>query len=160
MAVKNVPCGDIGDVVVVDSFALYRLALGHTEAAQSLMESVRNGDLRVETPAVAFAVACGMRTCWDSDCSQDHRPSSGSALQSLHSRAGVEVVHPSLSDSISAGRHYANCVDRHLDGSEVLAACHARLLAETHNATLVSTARASYCYVQPHAELPVQVRLI
>jgi hypothetical protein len=160
VAVKNVLCGDIGDLVVADSFALYRLALGHTEAAQSLMESVRNGDLRVETPAVAFAVACGMRTCWDSDCLQDHRPSSGSALQSFHSREGIEVVYPSSSDSVSAGRHYANCVDRRLDGAEVLAACHARLLAEARNATLISTARASYCYVQPSVELAVQVRLI
>jgi len=136
-----------GTTVVVDSFSLYSIAVGHLPSGPSLRDSAHSGEVRLVTSAVALAVASSMRTCWDDACDQDHPNGADTSVQEFHERGGVEVVDLTAADAVSAGRLYAGCTDRRVGGAEVLAACHSVLLAKTHAATLLSTVRASYCYV-------------
>jgi hypothetical protein len=132
---------------VLDSVSLYSIAVGHLPSGPSLRDSARSGDMRLVTSAVAFAVAISMRTCWDDECRQGHPNGAGLSVREFHERGGVEVVDLSPVDAVSMGRLYASCYERRVVGAEVLAACHSVLLAETHAAILLSTVRASYCYV-------------
>ncbi|MDL5205962.1 hypothetical protein [Streptomyces sp. ALI-76-A] len=133
-------------VAVADSFSLYRIAVGHTPDAAAVGRAARAGKIRLFTPAVAFAVACGMRTCWDEWCDQSHKEGTGFPVQRFQELGGVEVVDLTAAETVAAGRLYAGCLERRITGAEVLAACHSALLAKEWKAPLVSAVRASYCY--------------
>ncbi|MFF9350694.1 hypothetical protein [Streptomyces sp. NPDC014734] len=87
-----------------------------------------------------------MRTCWDEYCTKPHRSGVGTAVQGLLGRDGVELLELTAQEAASAGKLYARSVDRHIEGPEVLAACHSSYAAGVRNAPLLSTGRASYCY--------------
>jgi hypothetical protein len=131
---------------VADPLSLYRIAADHTPKGASLHASARRGELRLVTPAVAFAVACSMRNCWDEECGQEHRHGAGTLLRRFQELGGVEIVDMTPTDTVSAGQLYANCSDRRVVGPEVLAACHSVLLATSRRLPLISAARAAYCY--------------
>jgi hypothetical protein len=132
---------------VVDSFSLYRIAVGHLPSGPSLKDSAQQGKLHLVTSTVAYAVACSMLTCWDEACEEDHRHHAGEPVKELHELGGLEIAESTATDAASAGQLYAGCAERRIGGAEVLAACHSVLLAKSRAATLISTARASYCYV-------------
>ena len=131
---------------VVDSFSLYSIAVGHCQDGRSLRVSAENGDIHLVTSAVALAVACGMRTCWDDACDQEHPDDAGTSVREFYERGGVEVVGLTAAEAVSTGHLYTRCEEKRIGGAEVLAACHSVLLAESRAATLTSTVRASYCY--------------
>ncbi|WCD86986.1 hypothetical protein KPP03845_103352 [Streptomyces xanthophaeus] len=131
---------------VVDPLSLYRIAMGHTPKGAALRDSVRSGRIRLVTPAVSFAVACSMRTCWDEECEQGHQHGAGVPLRTFQERGGVDIVDMTPTDTLSAGQLYAGCSDRRVVGPEVLAACHSVLLARSRRLPLLSAARAAYCY--------------
>ncbi|WP_320775637.1 hypothetical protein [Streptomyces sp. CRN 30] len=137
---------ETAEVAVVDPFSLYRIAVGHTADGRALGEATRAGAVRLVTPAVAFAVACAMRTCWDELCDRDHRDGTGVPVRRFQELGGTEVVGLSPAETLSAGRLYAASLDRRVEGAEVLAACHAAVLATALKSPLVSVARAAYCY--------------
>ena len=136
----------LDETAVVDSFSLYSVATGHCPGARSLKDSAENGGIHLITSAVALAVAASMRTCWDSTCGRGHPVDTGSAVEEFCG-GRVEVVGLTPGQALSAGRLYAGCEERRIGGAEVLAACHSVLLAEAGATTLVSTTRATYCYV-------------
>ncbi len=152
----------LGDATaVVDSFSLYSIAVGHLPSGPALRTSARNGNVHLVTSAMALAVASSMRTCWDDACDQEHPDSAGTSVREFHERGGVEVVELGPADAVSAGRLYAGCEERRVGGAEVLAACHSVLIAEARAATLLSTLRASYCYVAlADATADQRIRLI
>ncbi|MCQ4203588.1 hypothetical protein AB0L49_45955 [Streptomyces antimycoticus] len=146
---------------VPDSFALYEIAVGHSSAASSVKAAMSAGELRLVIPAVTFAVSCAMRTCWDEYCTKSHQSGVGTAVQGLLGRGGVELLELTPQDAASAGKLYARSVDRHIEGPEVLAACHSSYAAGVRNAPLLSTGRASYCYAATLGEAErSQIRLI
>ncbi|MEV5433769.1 hypothetical protein [Streptomyces sp. NPDC052701] len=134
------------EVAVVDSFSLYRIAVGHTPDGAALGEAARAGRIRLVTPAVAFAVACSMRTCWDESCDESHKDGTGLPVRKFLELGGVEMVDLTPAETVSAGKLYAGCLDRRVTGAEVLAACHSALLAKTWEVPLISAVRAAYCY--------------
>ncbi|MFI7019626.1 hypothetical protein [Streptomyces sp. NPDC050164] len=82
-------------------------------------------------------------------------------MQDLLDRDGVELLELTPQDATSAGRLYARAVDRHIEGPEVLAACHSSYVAGVHHAPLLSTGRASYCYAATLGDAErSQIRLI
>ncbi|WP_338320432.1 hypothetical protein [Streptomyces lonarensis] len=131
---------------MADPFGLYRIAADHTPEAAAIGEAAHAGRLRLVAPAAAFAVACSMRTCWDDACGRPHRAGTGTPLRRLAESGGVEVRELTPAEAVSAGQLYAAHLDRRVTGAEVLAACHATLLAATLPAGLVSTVRAAYYY--------------
>ncbi|MGW7072635.1 hypothetical protein ACWGII_29930 [Streptomyces sp. NPDC054855] len=146
---------------VPDSFALYEIAVGHSSAASSVKTAMSAGELRLVIPAVTFAVSCAMRTCWDEYCTKSHQSGVGTAVQHLLGLPGVELVELTPQDATSAGKLYARSVDRRIEGPEVLAACHSTHVASVHDAPLLSTGRASYCYVATLSETErSQIRLL
>jgi hypothetical protein len=138
------------EVVVADSFALYRISTGHTPEGAALRKAVLNGSVKILAPALSFTVSCGMETCWDDECRRDHPETPGRRVQDFHRQTGFEIVQPTVADSVSAGRSYRRLSNRRVVGPEVLAACFARLLADDRRVPLLSTSRALYCYVDPH----------
>jgi hypothetical protein len=134
------------DTAVADPLSLYSVAVGHSPRGEALREAVREGRIRLATPAVAFAVACSMRTCWDEECGRAHPGGTGLPLRKLRESGGLEIVDLTLSETLAAGHLYADCSDRRVVGPEVLAACHSVQLARSRNVSLLSTARAAYCY--------------
>jgi hypothetical protein len=149
------------EVAVVDSFSLYRIAVGHTPDAAALGEAARAGRIRLVTPVVAFAVACGMRTCWDESCDESHKDGTGVPVRRFLELGGVETVDLTPADTVLAGKLYAGCLDRRVTGAEVLAACHSALIAKTWKAPLVSAVRAAYCYsALDRAEMDFGIELI
>ncbi|ATL28464.1 hypothetical protein [Streptomyces formicae] len=119
-----------------------------------------SGEFRLVIPAVTFAVSCAMRTCWDEYCTKSHQSGVGTAVQNLLGR-GVELLELTPQDAASAGKLYARSVDRHIEGPEVLAACHSSYVAGVRDAPLLSTGRASYCYSAALGEIERgQIRLI
>lgn len=151
MAIPDELLGTADAFAVVDAFSLYRISVSHSPAATAVQESALRGDLRLIAPAVTFAVSCGMRTCWDDECDQEHTSGTGTAVQKFHELGGFEVVDLTPGDAVSAGQLYARCVDSRIEGAEVLAACYSFRLAGARNALLISSARASYCYTVPRA---------
>ncbi|WP_225825345.1 hypothetical protein [Streptomyces naphthomycinicus] len=131
---------------VADSFALYQIATGHTPAASSLKAAISAREFRLVIPSVTFAVSCAMRTCWDEYCTKGHQFGTGTSVQSLVDRGGVDILELSPDEAVSAGKLYARCADQRVEGAEVLAACHASRLAQARGALLLSTRRAAYCY--------------
>ncbi|MFD7337552.1 hypothetical protein ACFV98_16310 [Streptomyces violascens] len=131
---------------VVDPLSLYRIAVSHTPKGAALRELVCQGNIRLVTPAVAFAVACSMRNCWDEECDQDHQHGTGVPLRKFQELGGVEIVDMTPADTVSAGQLYAGSSDRRVVGPEVLAACHSLLLATSRRLPLLSAARGAYCY--------------
>ncbi|MEU6667431.1 hypothetical protein [Streptomyces sp. NPDC046727] len=103
-------------------------------------------DIHLVIPAVTFAVACAMRTCWDDYCTKEHPFGTGSAVQNLFDRGGVDILELSPQDAVAAGRLYARCADQRIEGPEVLAACHASHVAHARGVPLLSASRAAYCY--------------
>jgi hypothetical protein len=152
---------ETAEVAVVDPFSLYRVAVSHTPDGTALGDAARAGRIRLITPAMAFAVACSMRTCWDEECDQDHRLGTGTPVQKFLELGGVEVVHLTAAETVSAGQLCAGYLDRRIAGAEVLAACHSALLSTTRGSPLISTGRASYCYsALDQAELSIPINLI
>lgn len=146
---------------VVDPFSLYRISTAHTPRAARLRESVRQGALRLVTPAVAFAIACGMRTCWDENCGQEHRPGTNTPASRFQGLDGVEIADLTYAELVSAGQLFARCADHRITGAEVLAACHCVLLSLSLGAPLVSAARAAYCYrALPEAQANGAIELV
>jgi hypothetical protein len=137
---------ETAEVAVLDPFSLYRIAVGHTPDGRALGNASRAGMIRLITPAVAFAVACSMRTCWDEACDQDHRDGTGTPVRKFQEFGGTEIVSLTPAETVSAGQLYAASLDRRVAGAEVLAACHCAVLAKTWGSPLISAARASYCY--------------
>ncbi|MER6301353.1 hypothetical protein ABT247_17550 [Kitasatospora sp. NPDC001539] len=132
---------------VVDSGALYQLAAGHSPAAVELRKQVRSGELQLTVPMAAFSVSSSMRSCWDTECRLEHPDDGVDALRDFLDRPGLRIHQPTADFALTAGGLYADCVDRRVVGSEVLAACHSVLLAEQESVPLISTASARYCYV-------------
>ncbi|WP_330342455.1 hypothetical protein [Streptomyces sp. NBC_00557] len=150
-----------GGTAVADPFALYRISTAHTPRAARLRESVRQGALRLVTPAVAFTVACGMHTCWDENCDQEHRPGTSSPAGRFHGLDSVEIADLNHAELVSAGQLFARCADHRITGAEVLAACHCALLSRSLGAPLVSAARAAYCYrALPEAQANGAIELV
>ncbi|WP_431911886.1 hypothetical protein [Micromonospora carbonacea] len=143
-----------GASAVVDSYALYHISTGHSEAAVRIRDRVSSGALFLAVPSVAFAVSSGMRNCWDSHCERAHVADYGNVLRNFHQQAGVGIIEPDPELSLSAGRLYAQCSDQRVVGSEVLASCHAVLLAEGAALPLLSVLRALYCYKPLSETLP------
>ncbi|WP_407552207.1 hypothetical protein QOM21_21010 [Streptomyces sp. Pv4-95] len=137
---------ETAEVAVVDPFSLYRIAVGHTPDGTAVGDAARAGTIRLITPAVAFAVACSMRTCWDEECARDHRDGTGVPVRKFQESGGVEIVDLTPAETVSAGQLYAGYLDRRVTGAEVLAACHSALVAKRWGAPLISATRASYCY--------------
>ncbi|MFF8034785.1 hypothetical protein [Streptomyces sp. NPDC016626] len=137
---------ETAEVAVADSFSLYHIAVGHTPDGAALREAARAGTIRLITPAVAFAVACSMRTCWDESCDRGHAHGTGFPVRKFQELGGVELVDLTPEETVTAGQLYAGSSDRRIVGAEVLAACHSALLATGRKAPLVSTVRAAYCY--------------
>ncbi|OQD56936.1 hypothetical protein BM536_006115 [Streptomyces phaeoluteigriseus] len=149
------------EVAVLDPFSLYRIAVGHTPGGRTLGNATRTGTIRLITPAVAFAVACSMRTCWDETCDLDHRDGTGVPVRRFQEIGGIEVVSLSPAETVSAGQLYAASMDRRVVGAEVLAACHAAVLAKSSGSPLISAARASYCYsALDRAEVSFRIDLV
>jgi hypothetical protein len=149
------------DVAVLDPFSLYRIAVGHTPTGRMLRNATQAGTIRLLTPAVAFAVACSMRTCWDESCDQDHRDGIGVPVRRFQELGGTEIVSLTPTETIAAGQLYAASMDRRVVGAEVLAACHCAILAKASGGPLISAARASYCYATlDRAEMQFRVDLI
>ncbi|MGY0055246.1 hypothetical protein ACWY4P_01515 [Streptomyces sp. LZ34] len=145
---------------VADSFALYEIAVDHTSTASLVKEAALTNDIHLVVPAVTLAVSCSMRNCWDELCTKGHQFGAGSAVQSLLNRGGIRLLELTPADAVSAGKIYARSADQRVEGPEVLAACHASLLAAGRNMPLLSTARASYCYATMEEALQHQIRLI
>lgn len=135
------------ETAVVDAYSLYRIALGHTPRGSALRDAVHTGDLRLVVPAFTFGVACAMHTCWDEECDERHPPGAGTTIRRFLGGRGVEVAEPTPEATVAAGQLYADCDRRRITGAEVLAACHALVLAGDRGTHLVSAARASYCYL-------------
>ena len=152
---------ETAEVAVLDPFSLYRIAVGHTPDGRAMGNATRAGTIRLITPAVAFAVACSMRTCWDETCDQDHRDGTGVPVRKFQELGGLEIVSLTLAETVSAGQLYAASLDRRVAGAEVLAACHSAVLAKTWGSPLISAARASYCYSAfDRAEMSFRIDLI
>ncbi|MGW2391117.1 hypothetical protein ACWCYK_16685 [Streptomyces lydicamycinicus] len=148
-------------IAVVDPFSLYRIAVSHTPDGRALGDAARAGAIRLITPAMAFAVACGMRTCWDEECDQDHRHGTGTAIRKFLEAGGVEIVHLTPAETVSAGQLYAGYLDRRITGAEVMAACHSALLSKNSGSPLISARRASYCYsALDQANISLRINLI
>ncbi|MGH3758448.1 hypothetical protein [Actinophytocola sp.] len=146
---------------VVDSFSLYSIVVGHSPDGLTLRASAQNGEIHLVTSAVALAVAVAMRTCWNSECDQEHPSVAGASVREFHERGAVEVAELTSTDAMSAAQLYIGCAERRIGGAEVLAACHSVLLAESRAAPLVSTIRASYCYTAiPEATAGQRITLI
>jgi hypothetical protein len=152
---------ETAEVAVLDPFSLYRIAVGHTPGGRALGNAAQAGTIRLLAPAVAFAVACSMRTCWDESCDEDHRDGTGVPVRRFQELGGTEIVSLTPTETIAAGQLYAASMDRRVAGAEVLAACHCAILAKTSGAPLISAARASYCYTTlDRAEMNFRVDLI
>jgi hypothetical protein len=67
-------------------------------------------------------------------------------LRRFYDDGGVQIINSTTESTFSAGQLYMRCGEQRLMGSEVLAACHAVLLARSFRALLVSAYRALYCY--------------
>ncbi|MDI5963248.1 hypothetical protein [Streptantibioticus silvisoli] len=132
---------------VLDSGALYSVANSHTPEGARLNDTSLSGALRLITPMVAFSNCCGMRMCWEADCSREHVADPQLGLHAFHDRHGFEIVQPSIGFALQAGTLYGRCAEQHVVGSEVLSSCHAALLAKRENLPLVSVEDARYCYV-------------
>jgi hypothetical protein len=135
-----------GKTLVVDSFSLYSIIVGHGLDGPHLQRSAEDGEIHLVTSAVALAVASNMRTCWDSACDQEHPAVAEDLVREFHDRGAVEVAELTSAEALSAARLYSDCEEWRIGGAEVLAACHSVLLAGSRSAPLVSTIRASYCY--------------
>ncbi|WP_328723083.1 hypothetical protein OHT52_28715 [Streptomyces sp. NBC_00247] len=152
---------ETADVAVLDPFSLYRIAVGHTPAGRALGNATQAGTIRLLTPAVAFAVACSMRTCWDETCDQEHREGTGVQIRRFQEFGGIEIVGLTPTETVAAGQLYAATMDRRVAGAEVLAACHCAILAKASGAPLISAVRASYCYATlDRADMALRVGLI
>ncbi|MHB9857524.1 hypothetical protein [Streptomyces sp. YIM S03343] len=138
--------GAVGSTAVADSFALYQIATSHTSAAVVIRGGALSGAIRLVASSEALAVASGMRTCWDDECTWEHAKLPGIELRSFHEQGGFDLVRASVIDTVAAGQAYANCADRRLVGPEVLASCFSSQIAESLDSVLLSTVRGSYCY--------------
>ncbi|GAA2431093.1 hypothetical protein ACFPFX_27320 [Streptomyces mauvecolor] len=130
---------------VADSFALYRIVSGHGPGAAVAREAALGGSLRLLSPVVAVAVAAGMRDCWDEACDERHG-FLGHELVTLCRLSGLETGLDDPGSAVEAGRLYAASTALHIDGPEVLAACHAAGPAARKGCALLTAARAAYCY--------------
>lgn len=145
---------------MVDSFALYRIVDAHTPAAAAIREAALGGTLRLSAPAVAVAVSASMRSCWDDECIERHE-FLGSKLSGFCDRIGLEIGATGPDAAVTAGRLYAASTALHIEGPEVLAACHAAQMASERNDELLTVSRAAYCYRAVHsAGIRVPVRSI
>ncbi|MFF9118761.1 hypothetical protein ACF09Y_24695 [Streptomyces massasporeus] len=137
---------DTEGTVIVDSFALYQIATGHSPKAEAVREALLQGLMAVSVSAMAVATACGMRSCWDEYCSTRHPGNSSTLIRNLCVRPDVDMVPPSLEASMAAGRLYASSASSRVEGAEVLSSCHSALVAQERGHPLLTTARAAYCY--------------
>nr|WP_145487409.1 MULTISPECIES: hypothetical protein [Streptomyces] len=138
--------GAVGSTAVADSFALYHIATSHTSEASIIRGAALSGTIRLMASSEALAVASGMRTGWDDECTQEHAKLPSIELRSLHEQGGFELASASVIDAVAAGQAYANCADHRLVGPEVLASCFSSQIAESLGSVLLSTVRGSYCY--------------
>lgn len=134
------------DTLIVDSFALYQVATGHSEKAETVRQAVLQGAMTVSVSAMAVATACGMRSCWDEDCATRHPWNSSALIRGLCVRPELDMVPPSLETSMAAGHLYASFASRRVEGPEVLSSCHSALMAQELGQPLLTTVRAAYCY--------------
>ncbi|MBW5420703.1 hypothetical protein GKQ77_03845 [Streptomyces sp. BG9H] len=135
---------------VVDPFALYRIVDAHTPGALAIRESVLRGTLTLSAPAVAIAVAGGMRSCWDEACEERHA-FLGRRLSAFCARIDLEIGETEPESAVEAGRLYAASTSMRIEGPEVLAACHAAQMASKRDCQLLTVSRAAYCYRAAHA---------
>lgn len=136
----------VDSTAVTDSFALYHIATSHTSNAVVIRSAALRGEIRLLASSAALAVASGMRTCWDDECTSEHAKLPGSELRSFHEQGGFALARTSATGTVAAGQAYANCADHRLVGPEVLASCFSSQLAESLGSVLLSTGRGSYCY--------------
>ncbi|MEV6866840.1 hypothetical protein AB0M44_38325 [Streptosporangium subroseum] len=134
-------------VAVADSYSLYGMAAGHNPSAAALGEAVVSGRLRLAVPAIVLAVTYGMRTCGDEDCTRAHEPDPSARLDAFCALDGVETVSLAGASAMTVGSLYGACVGANYHGAEILAACHAAAIAKERKCRLLTTARASYCYI-------------